>query len=81
MDRGLEGKVAIITGAGTGIGEAIAHKFAKEGASVVVNGLIDDPIEDVVNSIKHYIGKAIAYAGDVSQEFHAQNCVQTAINA
>ncbi len=39
MDRRLEGKVAIITGAGTGIGEAIAHKFVKEGAAVVVNGL------------------------------------------
>jgi NAD(P)-dependent dehydrogenase (short-subunit alcohol dehydrogenase family) len=81
MDRRLEGKVAIITGAGTGIGEAIAHKFAKEGASVVVNGLQDDPIEEVVQAIKHYGGKAIAYAGDVSQEFHAKNCVQTAINA
>ncbi|WP_315789292.1 glucose 1-dehydrogenase [Fischerella sp. JS2] len=81
MDRRLEGKVAIITGSGTGIGEAIAHKFAKEGAAVVVNGLADDPIEDVVQKIKHYGGKAIAYAGDVSQEFHAQNCVQTAINA
>ncbi|MFQ4146258.1 glucose 1-dehydrogenase [Chlorogloeopsis sp. ULAP02] len=81
MDRRLEGKVAIITGAGTGIGEAIAHKFAKEGASVVVNGLPDDPIEDVVQKIKHYGGKAITYAGDVSQEFHAQNCVQTALNA
>jgi NAD(P)-dependent dehydrogenase (short-subunit alcohol dehydrogenase family) len=34
----LQGKVAIITGAGTGIGEAIAHKFAKECARVVVNG-------------------------------------------
>jgi NAD(P)-dependent dehydrogenase (short-subunit alcohol dehydrogenase family) len=80
VDRRLEGKVAIITGAGTGIGEAIAHKFAKEGASVIVNGLPDDPIEDVVNSIKQYGGKAVVYAGDVSQEFHAQNCVQTAIN-
>lgn len=47
MDRRLEGKVAIITSAGTGIGEAIAHKFAKEGAAVVVNGLPEDPIEDV----------------------------------
>jgi NAD(P)-dependent dehydrogenase (short-subunit alcohol dehydrogenase family) len=58
MDRRLEGKVAIITGAGTGIGEAIAHKFAKEGATVVLNGLADDPIEDVVQAIKHYGGKA-----------------------
>jgi hypothetical protein len=46
----LNGKVAIITGAGTGIGEAIAHKFAKEGARVVVSGLPDDPIEDVARS-------------------------------
>ena len=48
MSRRLEGKVAIVTGAGTGIGEAIAHKFAKEGASIVVNGLSDDPTENVV---------------------------------
>lgn len=81
MNRRLEGKVAIITGAGTGIGEAIAHKFAKEGALVIVNGLPDDPINDVAESIKKSGGEAIAYAGDISQEFHAQNCVQTAINA
>lgn len=81
MERRLEGKVAIITGAGTGIGEAIAHKFAREGASVVVNGLPDDPVEEVAQAIRHYGGKATLYAGDISQEFHAQNCVQTAINA
>jgi NAD(P)-dependent dehydrogenase (short-subunit alcohol dehydrogenase family) len=46
------GKVAIITGAGTGIGEAIAHKFAREGARVVVSGLPDDPIEDVAEAIR-----------------------------
>lgn len=38
MDRRLEGKVAIITGAGAGIGEAIACKFATEVAKVVVKG-------------------------------------------
>ncbi|AFZ31612.1 3-oxoacyl-(acyl-carrier-protein) reductase [Gloeocapsa sp. PCC 7428] len=81
MSRRLEDKVAIVTGAGTGIGEAIAHKFAKEGAKVVVNGLPDDPIQDVVDAIKKYGGDAVPYAGDVSQEFHAQNCVQTAITA
>lgn len=80
MGRRLESKVAIITGAGTGIGEAIAYKFAKEGAKVVVSGLPDDPIEDVVKSIKERGGDAVTYAGDISQEFHAQYCVQKAID-
>ena len=80
MSRRLEGKVAIVTGAGTGIGEAIAHKFAKEGAKVVVNGLPDDPITDVAHSINQYGGEAIAYAGDVSEEAYAQGCVQAAID-
>ncbi len=57
IDRRLEGKVAIITGAGTGIGEAIAHKFAKEGAAVVVNGLPEDPIEDVPKKSNIVMGK------------------------
>jgi NAD(P)-dependent dehydrogenase (short-subunit alcohol dehydrogenase family) len=76
----LEGKVAIITGAGTGIGEAIAHKFAKEGAKVVVNGLPDDPVQDVAEAINQYGGDSIAYPGDVSDPAHAQTCVQTAID-
>ena len=54
MSRLLEGKVAIVTGAGTGIGEAIAHKFAKEGAKVVVNGLPDDPVEEVAKAINDW---------------------------
>ncbi len=80
MTRRLEGKVAIVTGAGTGIGEAIAHKFAKEGAKVVVNGLPDDPIQDVAEAINQYGGEAIACAGDVSEASHAQTCVQAAID-
>jgi len=80
MTGRLADKVAIITGAGTGIGEAIAHKFAKEGAKVVVNGLPDDPIEDVAHSINQYGGSAIAYGGDVSEEAYAQSCVQVALD-
>jgi NAD(P)-dependent dehydrogenase (short-subunit alcohol dehydrogenase family) len=80
MLKRLDGKVAIITGAGTGIGEAIAHKFAKEGAVVVVNGLPGDPIEDVVAHIRRHGAEAIAYAGDVAEESHARACVQTAID-
>lgn len=76
--RRFEGKVAIVTGAGTGIGEAIAHKLAKEGAKVVANSLPYDPLDDVVSSIKNYGGDATACCGDVSEESEAQKCVQTA---
>ena len=75
----LEGKVAIVTGAGTGIGEAIAHKFAKEGARVVVSGLPDDPIEDVARSICDQGGEAVAFGGDISEERAARGCIKTAL--
>jgi NAD(P)-dependent dehydrogenase (short-subunit alcohol dehydrogenase family) len=81
MTQRLEGKVAIVTGGGTGIGEAICHKFAKEGAKVVVSGLPTDPIDDVAEAIHHYGGTAIAYAGDVAEEQYAKGCVEAAINA
>jgi len=80
MARRLEGKVAIVTGAGTGIGEAIAKKFVYEGASVIVSGLPRDPIRDVVNGITTRDGKAVAYAGDVSEPLHAMRCVQLAVD-
>lgn len=76
----LEGKVAIVTGGATGIGEAISHKFAMEGASVVVCGLPDDPVEDVVKNIQARGGKAVAFIGDISEESEAGKCVQRAID-
>lgn len=47
----LQDKVAIVTGGGTGIGEAICRKFAREGAKVVVNGLPEDPIQRRYKSV------------------------------
>lgn len=47
----LKDKIAIITGAGAGIGEGIAHKSAREGAFLVLNGLPDDPVRDVADAI------------------------------
>src|SRR5262245_30710690 len=79
MHRQLHDKVAIVTGGGTGIGEAIALAFAREGARVVVNGLPDDPIADVVSAILDAGGEAIPFAADVSTEDAARKCVDTAI--
>jgi len=80
MQRRLEGKVAIITGAGAGIGEAIAHKFALEGAVLVLNGLPDDPVEEVAAAIRLRGGNAVSHLGDISEELYARQCVQLAID-
>jgi NAD(P)-dependent dehydrogenase (short-subunit alcohol dehydrogenase family) len=79
MAKRLNNKVAIVTGGGTGIGEAICHRFAEEGARVLVNGLPDDPIDDVAAAICSAGGEAIAFAGDVSEESEAHGCVAEAI--
>ncbi|HSZ72744.1 MAG TPA: SDR family oxidoreductase [Cytophagaceae bacterium] len=77
--RRLEGKVAIVTGGATGIGEAICKRFAREGAYVVVNGLAIDPVHDVVNDIIREGGVATAFMADISVEQNAENCVREAI--
>jgi NAD(P)-dependent dehydrogenase (short-subunit alcohol dehydrogenase family) len=79
MKGRLHDKVAIVTGGGTGIGEAICLTFAREGARVVVNGLPDDPIADVASAILDDGGEALPFAGDVATEDGARACVDAAI--
>lgn len=79
MNR-LLGKVAIVTGGGTGIGEAICKKFAREGAKVVVSGFPEDPIHEVVRDIMKDGGDASPFSADISKEENARDCVQFAVS-
>ena len=74
----LEGKVAIITGSGAGIGRATALLFAREGAKVCCNS-VSDSAQDVVNEIKTSGGKAIFVQADVSKEQDAMQLVEETI--
>src|SRR5436309_1692488 len=62
----LDGKVAILTGAGRGIGSAAARMFAAEGAMVIVSDLDPNPAEETASAIKNAGGKAVVVAGDVT---------------
>src|SRR6266566_4204593 len=59
----LEHKIAIVTGGGTGIGEAIAKVFAREGAKVAITGRRKDELERVVRDIERKGGQALALQG------------------
>jgi glucose 1-dehydrogenase len=78
----LQDKVAIVTGAGTGIGQAIAVRFAREGAAVVVDYIgKPDVAAQTQEQISSFGGRSVAIAADISKPDQVQNLIDGAVKA
>lgn len=76
----LQGKVALITGGGSGIGEASAKRMAREGAKVVVIGRTQDKLDATVRDIQKQGGEGLAISADISQPDQIQQVIQQVID-
>lgn len=76
----LQNKVAVVTGAGSGMGKAIAVLYAQEGAKVVVSDINEGTAQETVNEIKAQGGEAIAVVANVAKEEDIQNLIDTAVS-
>ena len=75
----LDNKVAIVTGAGSGFGEAIAKRYAEEGAKVVVNDIVEPAARRVADEIRASGGEAAAEVADVSRDADVARLVGSAM--
>ncbi len=78
MRTSLAGKVAVITGAGTGIGRAIAHDFARAGAASILSGRRREPLEAVQQEVAGLGGTAHVHPADVSDAAQATALIDAA---
>ncbi|WP_379147120.1 SDR family oxidoreductase [Paenibacillus sp. sgz500992] len=76
----LQDKVAVVTGAASGMGKAIALLYAKEGAKVVVSDIHEEAAKGTVDEIKSAGGQAIAVKANVASEADIQNLIDTTVN-
>jgi len=77
----LDGKVVVITGAGTGLGRSYALLLAKHGAALVVNDYAEAPAADVVAEIQSHGGRAVAAIADVGSSSSGASILKTAVEA
>lgn len=79
MTKKLEGKVALVSGSGRGIGRSIALKLASEGARLVINDLDTEPAEETIALVREMGGEAVACVGNVTHTDFAERFVGTAV--
>ncbi len=77
----IRDRVAIITGAGRGVGKATARRFAREGARVVLFSRTHGPLDETATDIAREGGQALSMAGDVSREEDVRALFQQAMDA
>src|SRR5476651_842503 len=77
----MDGKVAIVTGSGRGIGKEIALRLVRDGARVVINDIDDTPAKETVAEIEKLGGKAVMCTGDVAKPDFGDRIVKTAVDA
>lgn len=77
----LTGQVALVTGAGRGIGRAVARDLARAGAAVVVNDIERAPAQAVVDEIRAAGGAAVAVPAEIGASGAAETCVEAALDA
>src|SRR2546425_12636644 len=75
----LDGKVAVVTGSGRGIGQQGALRLARDGAAVVVNDLDEAPAKETIALIEKLGGRAGACNGDVTAKDFGERIVDTAV--
>lgn len=81
MKKQFEGKVALVTGAGSGIGEACAIAFAREGAKVVLSDVIGEDADRVLKVIQDAGGEGIVVRGDLSRAMDNEHQVKITLQA
>jgi 3-oxoacyl-[acyl-carrier protein] reductase len=80
MERLLEGKIAIVTGAGRGIGRAASELFARHGAKVALSDIDPQPAEEAVRAIRAAGGDAMSVTGDITAKGFPEQLVKAAID-
>ena len=79
MNKKLEGKVALITGASSGIGRASALALAEEGANLILTARRQERLEEIKTKVEKAGGKIVGITGDATQEDTAKKCVDAAV--